>query len=128
MDAINLEPKGDTPKVVLDKASGTFEFIGKSLPEDVTSFYNPIIEWLDKYNEDPNDSSEFNFKMEYFNTASSKMILQILEKIKELKEKGKDVTVNWHYPDDDEDMEEAGEDYSSLVEIDFEMISYQADD
>lgn len=127
MDAINLEPKGDTPKVVLDKASGQFEFSGKSLPEDVASFYDPIVAWLDAYIADPNDTTKFQFKMEYFNTASSKMILQILEKIKELSNTGKEVIVEWHYPDDDEDMEEAGEDFSTIVEVPFKMISYEAE-
>ncbi len=125
MDIINIEAKGDTPKVILDKGNNKFEIAGKSLPENVSNFYEPILSWLDEYANNPNESSEFVFKMEYFNTASSKMILQILERIKNIKDKGKAVKVLWYYPEDDEDMEEAGDDYSSLVDVPFELIALE---
>jgi hypothetical protein len=31
------------------------------------------------------------------------------------------------YPDDDEDMEEAGEEYEDIVEVPFEQVSYSID-
>ena len=121
MDALNIAATDDTPAVVLDKSQGLFEFSGKSLPEDVTSFYSPILEWIDTYGEAANDASTFKFKLTYFNTASSKMILDVLMKLEELHEDGKNITVEWHYEEDDEDMEEAGEEYSDIVEIPFDM-------
>ena len=38
MEALILKKTEDTPAIHLDKAAGIFEFSGKSLPEDVTSF------------------------------------------------------------------------------------------
>ena len=124
MEAISIAPTDETPAVELNKGTNTFEISGKSLPEDVTSFYDPILEWLDGYLSDPNPSTDFTFKMEYFNTASSKMILDILLKLEEIHEEGNKVLVKWYYRDDDEDMEEAGEEYADIVEIPFEQIPF----
>ena len=49
-----------------------------------------------------------------------------VNKLEEISEDGNEVLVRWHYPDDDEDMQEAGEDYSEMVELKFEMVPYQA--
>lgn len=124
MDAINLEATDETPKVILDPVNGVFEFSGKSLPEDVTQFYNPIMDWLEEYGESPNSESTFVFKMDYFNTASSKLILDILMKLEEIHEEHENITVEWHFRDDDEDMEEAGEEYADIVEVPFKQVSY----
>jgi len=124
MDVINIQGTDDTPSVVLDKDKGHFEISGRSLPEDVNMFYEPILEWIDKYAEDPNDRTEFNFKLEYFNTASSKVILDILLKFEEIAESGKDVVIKWHYHEDEEDMLEAGEEYSDIVEVPFDYVLY----
>ncbi len=124
MDVINIQGTDDTPNVILDKASGQFEISGRSLPEDVNMFYEPILDWIDQYSTDPNDHTEFNFKLEYFNTASSKVILDILLKFEELAEDGKEVVIKWHYHEDEEDMLEAGEEYADIVEIPFDYVLY----
>ena len=77
MEKIVIEPTLETPKVVLDSESSVIEISGNSLPEDVHSFYSPIISWLDEYKIQPNHRTEVVFNFEYYNTSSSKMILRI---------------------------------------------------
>jgi len=127
MQAIKIKGSDDTPNVILDKDNGIFEISGRSLPEDVAAFYEPILEWLEAYAEDPLEKTVFNFKLEYFNTASSKLLLDVLLKLEDMFDDGKDVLVRWHFPDDDEDMEEAGEEYADIVEVPFEQVSYTID-
>ncbi len=123
MENILIDPTDETPKVIFDRDKGIFELSGKSLPEDVSQFYTQLLEWLDAYAENPLAETNFDFKMDYFNTASSKMILDILLKLEELHESGDSkVTINWHYLEEDEDMEEAGEEYADMVEIPFNQI------
>lgn len=124
MEAIKIQGTEDTPKVILDKDSEIFEISGRSLPEDVGSFYDPVLNWLNEYGESPNGTTIFNFKLTYFNTASSKMLLDVLMKLEEIHEDGNDVTVRWHFPEDDEDMEEAGEEYADIVDVPFEQVGY----
>ncbi len=127
MEVIKIVGTDDTPSVTMDVANEIFEVSGRSLPEDVAAFYEPIIDWLDRYSEEVVGKTVFNFKLVYFNTASSKMLLDILLKLEEMYESGKEVLVRWHFPDDDEDMEEAGEEYADIVEVPFEQIRYSMD-
>ena len=98
-------------------------FKGKSLPENPISFYEPILDWLEIYISDPNTNTEVDFKMIYFNTSSSKILLDVMKKFELLKKSGHGVTINWRYRDDDEEMLEAGEIYSERVSIPFNLIS-----
>ena len=75
MEVIKIKGTDDTPTIILDKESGIFEISGRSLPEDVTTFYEPVLNWLDEYQEEANPKTVFAFKLVYFNTASSKLIL-----------------------------------------------------
>ena len=126
METIKIQGTEDTPKVILDKDADLMEISGRSLPEDVTSFYEPVLTWLDEYAQNPNPKTIFNFKLIYFNTASSKLLLDILMKLEEIHEAGNDVLIRWHFPEDDEDMEEAGEEYADIVDVPFEQVSYSA--
>ena len=125
MDTIKIMGTDDTPTVTLDAANDLFEISGRSLPEDVTAFYTPILEWLDEYAGSPNAKTVFSFKLVYFNTASSKLLLDILMKLEEIHENGHDVLIKWCYPDDDEDMMEAGEEYADIVDVPFEQVPYE---
>lgn len=125
MDVLSIKGTQETPEVLLDKEQGIFVIKGKSLPEDVKEFYNPILRWFEDYLQNPNKQTVLKVKMDYFNTASSKMILEIFESLQELFDKGNDVSIEWYYMADDEDMEDAGQDYSDLVKIPFKFISTQ---
>jgi hypothetical protein len=124
METIKIQGTEDTPKIMLDSENEIFEISGRSLPEDVSAFYEPVLNWLNEYAENPNSKTVFNFKLTYFNTASSKLLLDVLMKLEEMHEKGQDVLIKWHYPEDDEDMAEAGEEYSDIVDVPFEQVPY----
>jgi hypothetical protein len=124
MDVIKIKGTEDTPNVILDAASNIIEFSGRSLPEDVVTFYAPVLQWIEEYAKSPNEKTEIIFRLEYFNTASSKILLDILLKFEDIMNDGHEVVVQWYYQEDDEDMQEAGDEYSEIVDIPFEMHSY----
>ena len=126
METIKIQGTEDTPKIILDADNEVMEISGRSLPEDVSAFYEPVLNWLNEYSENPNKKTIFNFKLTYFNTASSKLLLDILMKLEEMHENGNDILIRWHYPEDDEDMEEAGEEYADIVDVPFEQVGYSA--
>jgi len=128
MDNLILEGTGDTPKVIFDKDNNHFEISGCSLPEDTNAFFHPIIDWLEEYLKQPNESSLFEFALEYFNTASSKIFLDIFTRFEKIKATGKEVKVKWIYDEDDEDMEMAGQEYAKLCNVDFEFVPIEGDD
>lgn len=122
MERLLLEATALSPRIEFDRDRGVFLLQGKSLPEDVKSFYSPALKWLDEYCKQPNDVTVLTLDFEYINTASSKMILLLLSKIKELHSKGYEVKVIWKFPENDAEMEEAGEEYADLLKIPFELI------
>ncbi len=123
MKALLIQATADTPKVHLDKDNNIFEISGLSLPEDAIEFYKPIMNWLEQYSVEPNSQTHFNLKLEYFNTASSKQIIQLLLFLEKLNVKSK-VKIFWHYKDIDEDMHDLGEEYSEIIKVDFELVEY----
>jgi hypothetical protein len=123
METLIIAATEDTPAVKFDVTSGVYELVGRSLPEDVTTFYKPVFDWLAGAAATGLSSIKFDVKLEYFNTASSKVILDIFSKLESIKEGGVDVSIHWHYAEDDEDMQEAGEEYSELVEVPFKLVA-----
>jgi len=124
MNPLDIKGTNDTPRILFDPDNDIFEITGRSLPEDVVTFYQPVLEWLDEYSHHPNERTEFIFKLIYFNTATSKLIQDILSKLENIYQKGYDVKVIWFYEKDDEDMKELGEEFKEYVEIPFEIVSY----
>ena len=125
MKRIHIEEVGYTPGVILDAKKNILEMTGKACPEDAIGFYEPIIEWLDQYSINPNNETVFEFKLSYYNTASSKAILKIMQQMEKLREKGVDVKIKWYYYEDDEELLIAGEDYSEIIKLPFELIEIE---
>jgi hypothetical protein len=120
MDSFKLEGTEDTPRIILDKKNRVFEISGRSLPENATEFYKPVLEWIARYSADPNHTTDFVFKLDYYNTSSAKVILDLLYALEDIE----GIKVQWYFHDEDEDMEEAGQEFSELVEIPFEFNVY----
>ena len=123
MDSINIEGTPKTPTISFDASSGVIEIKGRSIPENSIEFYKPLVDWLDKFSEVAKGTVNVNIQLEYFNTSSSKCILDVFKKLENLQNKNNaEVIINWYYEEDDEDMLEAGEDYQSILKIPFNMV------
>lgn len=132
MNVTIINPTEKSPKVTFDPSKGFFEMEGDARPEDVRKFFNPLIDLLktsfdqlfeegsfEKFND---NSFKFNFKLGYFNSASAKFILDVLTLINDFREKGLNIKINWYFEEDDEDMQEAGEEFSNFIEYPFNYI------
>jgi hypothetical protein len=122
MERIHINKTKVSPEVILDPNTGYVEICGESYPENSLNFYRPVVDWLKKTVEDKREI-EFNFKLDYFNTSSSKCILDILGILEKYNQEGGKVIVNWYYNDDD--MLEAGEDFLSDLNLPYKLISSQ---
>ena len=127
LERIEIQERDDTPYVRLDAEEGYCTMVGKSFPPDVSKFFEPIIKWIDALKEAEVKDLSFTFKLDYYNTASSKMMLDMLYKLEELMQDGASVEVVWYYPDDDEDMLDAGEEFERLVDLPFKHVPYEKD-
>ena len=123
MDNLIIEGTGKTPEIRFMADAGTLELAGKSIPENSFGFYQPLFAWIDSYVLTPAPETVVKISLEYFNTSSSKCLLDILRKLENLNKSGKSkIVISWYYEADDEDMMEAGQDYDSLVDLSFNII------
>ncbi|MBL7957039.1 MAG: DUF1987 domain-containing protein [Flavobacteriales bacterium] len=122
MEPLFLEGSPKTPHVRFDPATGLLELKGRSIPENSIDFYKPLIDWIERYGRQACPKTALHVQLEYFNTSSSKCILDLFKRLESVRAAGNEVTVLWHYEADDEDMLEAGEDYSGIINIPFKMI------
>lgn len=104
MPDINITPTNSTPEVIFE-TNGNLYMKGRSIILDVDQFYKPLCVWLSLL-EVP--AVRFTIKFDYFNSASSKKILELL-KIIDANNKIKDFNVFWHFETDDEDILEMGQ-------------------
>jgi len=123
MTDLSLSGTSKTPSVQFEKGKGKLELKGRSIPENSLDFYKPLIEWVGQYVKSPAAVTEFHIQLEYFNTSSSKCLLDLFKKLENIQSS---VAVHWYYEQDDEDMLEAGEDYEAIINIPFKMIEIES--
>ncbi len=127
MRKLIIDQRSNSPKVLLDPEKKTYMISGESRPPDVREFYGPILSWLSDFSlyltESPGDEPVvFDFNFDYFNSSSGKLILDICKQLGDLRSKGKNITINWHFEKDDFDMLEAGKEISNIVKFPFEYV------
>ena len=125
MESISINGTPKTPDVEFDGEKGSLLLKGRSIPENSIEFYKPLVDWLDSYSGTPQPKTVCEIQLEYFNTSSSKCLLDLFKKMESMNKDGNEIVINWYYEEDDEDMLEAGEDYQSIIDVPFKMIEVQ---
>lgn len=123
---LDIEGKAGTyfvPKVSFNAENGVCALEGESYLENTWEFYSKLIDWLKKYSE-TGQPIDFSFKLTYFNTSSSKGILDLLKTLKAHEMGGHELKVRWFYPEDDEDNLTEAEDFMADTDIEMEIVSY----
>jgi hypothetical protein len=124
MDRLEFQPTQKTPYVLLDP-SGKIKFKGRSIPEDVSLFYEDILDWVIAYASAPPSDTAVDIEMEYLNSGTSKYMLRILKKFKEVEKDGFPVKIRWVYEEGDDDIQERGEYYASILDLDIEFVEIE---
>jgi hypothetical protein len=124
MNNINIERKKSIPyypSVYFDAATGVCEIKGESYMEESYKFYLPLINWIKEFTEKKQQKIYFNIKLFYFNTSTSKCLLDILELLKKYKKEGGKIEINWYYDPDDPDMIDEVKDFEKEAELKFNI-------
>lgn len=110
MENLHIEATKYTPEITLD-TNGTLSMVGKSYPENTFEFYEPIMDWVEKYFENgPQEKTVVNLEIIYFNSSSSKLFFDFFDLLEE-ESANNTVEINWIYDEENESALEAGEDF-----------------
>lgn len=114
-----------TPTVNFNATTGKCLIEGESYLEDSFKFYDELISWINKYFEVTGNPIVLDFKLTYFNTSSSRAILDLMKALQEHRDNGRQLEVNWYYPDpDDDEMKLEAEDYIDESGLEMNLIEY----
>ncbi|MFN8208039.1 MAG: DUF1987 domain-containing protein [Bacteroidales bacterium] len=110
-----------TPEVNF-RRDGHMRLAGRSIPEDPTKFYDALYIWVYEYCQNPPENTHIDIELEYFNSGSSRSVLHIMRELADLRNKGKNVSVNWYYEEGDDDVLERGNYYATILNLPFSFI------
>lgn len=120
MSDFRLEGTSKTPAVEFTLEPMCMTISGRSIPENSIEFFQPLLEWVETHCKSPGKTMDVNIRLEYFNTSSSKCLMDLLRRVEA---SAVQATVNWYYEAEDEDMLEAGEDYDAIIELPFRLVA-----
>jgi hypothetical protein len=112
------------PIINFDAKTGVCDIIGESYMEDSYSFYKPVMIWLKEFFAQ-NKPLVLNLKLVYFNTSSSRMLLEILDILKAHIVQGGKVEINWFYKKEDPDMLKEIADFKEETELDINILVFK---
>jgi hypothetical protein len=121
MQEIRILPSKNSPEIIMNP-DGNIKIRGRSIHENVTEFFIPVNVWIDEYIEDPAEVTSVDMVLEYFNSASAKVFIQLFQKLTYVQLKNKKLIFNWYYEDGDEDILERGEYFASVLDFPFNFI------
>ena len=124
MENLVIEKSIKTPSVLFNSSTGDLLMEGISIPENTVDFYKPLIDWLNLYKFEAQKASTLILKLEYFNTSTSVVLLNIFKLFSQIE--SSELKVQWYYEEDDIEMQEVGEDYQNIVKVPFELISIES--
>jgi hypothetical protein len=116
MKKLSIEPTKTTPLVEFDPQTNEFLLQGVCLPEEPIILFKRIVEYTHEYISTNPVNLTVNVKIEFFNTASSKLFLELL---KIISANIKNVVVNWFYEEDDDDILDFWKDLKSFIPVTF---------
>lgn len=121
-NVLKIEATKITPEILLDKENKKFYIKGRSFPENTFEFYQPILNWLQKYSEDPLEETYFEFDLDYYNSSSTRIIYKIFLLLEKIQEKGKKVRCIWYVSKNDILGKERAEELKKMFFIPIEIM------
>lgn len=110
---LNIEEKHNTPEIDFNPVSGELILKGKSIPENASTLYQPVINWVKEYILEAAEQTNFHINLVYFNTASSIWIAKLVKLLSTINDHEKLLIIHLYFHieefDDmvDEDIKDA---------------------
>ena len=116
MKLMRIEGTDSTPFIQLDPDKHFLEIRGESMPENTFEFYGCVTEWIETYMQQTTAAVIMEIELSYFNSSSSKVLMDLLDLLNEKAEEGRSVTVNWIFDEENDILMEHGEEFAEDME------------
>lgn len=122
MKNFHIKSTEKTPEIILDFNTGDLSIIGRSIIKDCQDFYDTLLDALNTYCENPAPVTIAHVQLDYFGDFSTKSLLEVFKKLESIHRKKSDVSINWYYSYEDNDMRDTGRDFEHLLNIPFRLV------
>ena len=100
-------------------SEGLIKFTGNSYPENAVDFFQPLLQWVKAYVRFHRQKTLVEFRVNYFNTSSSKYLFQILELLDSFRAKGNQVDIEWVVNEENEEMLDTWREIMGELELEY---------
>lgn len=123
MEDLVIAPERDKPAIDFKFSQHHLQLRGESFPENAVAFYSPVVSALMNYLAETRDQEiTVDFELRYFNSSSTKILMNVFRMLDQASAQGNTVHVNWYHDPEDDTVLEFGNDIAS----DFITLKYQA--
>lgn len=119
---MQINPTPKTPQVLFDFDSKSLLIKGISCPDNPLQFYTPLFENLKEFLKKSSQLA-IEIQLDYFNTGSSKCILNLFQIITEVLKNTEEINVKWITDEGDSELEEAGKIFEEMSGLNFVYIT-----
>jgi len=111
------------PFIKLNVKSGVCMIAGSSYMQDPREFFKPVIEWFNEYTSTMSGKLTMIYNLLSLNTGTSRVLFDILEILKDYKNKGGEVYIKWYFEDKQDTHIDDIIDITSSFEIEVDVIT-----
>ena len=128
MENLNISATKSSPEIVFNAQTAILSIVGESYPENTTQFYEPILKWIEDFIEEVDDQEVIlNMELIYFNSSSSKVLMDVFDTLEDFSDDGKNIVVNWIYDEENDASLEYGEEFAEDIEsLTFNLVENRA--
>ena len=102
--------------------NGYMKITGKAVHSDVQDTFSHFNKQVSKYAKEPANTTAVDISLSYVNATSKRSIVQFFKLLESMNEQGFEITVNWHFDSEDEELRELGEIFSSMFNIEIKLV------
>jgi hypothetical protein len=96
-----IEETPKTPRVSFDMSNGELSLTGRSIPENATKFYEPLVQWAEDYKKSPSLTTNLRLNLEYFNSSSTLWIARLIKTLSGIREKNSLLFIHVYFHEED---------------------------
>lgn len=123
MQDLYIPAERDKPEVDFKFSQHRLGLRGESFPENALAFYGPVVSALMEYLGATKDSEiTVDIELRYFNSSSTKIMLNIFRMLDQASSNHNTVHLNWHHDPEDDTIADFGND----IAADFITLHYRS--